>query len=280
MRRASGDPVGSDAEAEPGRGNKQVTPEDIRHTKWAIFVAGNLLSAAVLITEMSSLRVCSDGSVSVDDDFHEDIAILAHDVSMLALVFAFWVEALCAVALSSVYRTPLDIKSAYKVPSDDARNCGALVIVNFLAPFSWSLIYLLAGEASVYHWINPTCSGRDGSGLEDYLLFSGAFMKYGGWVWLLCSLLMFFLSWGSAMGDTEGCCAVTRRRVHSRLLTPGPFLHVFWQIQGALWSYHVGGLGAGLTVLVCLAAVLGDVLSACASSAPVVDADENAGSPA
>lgn len=248
-----------------------MTEEAFRlRIKWSMFVIGNLLSAVVLITEMSSLRECDGG------------AEIAYYVSILALVFAFCVEFLTAVALSCIYRSPLDIKSVYKIPPSDIRNCGASVIVNFVAPFSWAVIYFLAGDVSLYYSSTDSCRGQDGTEVdwEAYFYGSGAYMRLAGLVWLvLTALILVFMS-GSALGATEaGCCTVTRRRIHKRFMILGPFLHLFWQVQAALMVYHVGGFGIASTVVVCLVAVVGEMLSVCGSSAPPqIVVDEQAGS--
>lgn len=259
----------------PGREGELVKAE-MRRLKWAMFVVGNLLSATVVIYEMSKLSICFDEFVG-DDDWQdtdnrenaiESDATTTYVYTMFTLVFGFWVELLSTVALSVIYRSPLDIKSVHKVPPDDLRHCGASIIVNFLAPFSWATIYIFGGLASVYHSVNSSCQGQGGSALELYLLVSGSLMMSGGLGMLAVSGIILIFSCGSPTRTTDRCCAAARRRIHNSILTKGPFLHVFWQVQGAIWSYRAGGFGLASVFLVGLGGVFGEMLSAFGSLAP------------
>lgn len=263
-------------EKEPEPSPELVKPE-VRRLKWGLFVAGNLISAAVVLFEISKLSVCFDEYVGDDDDWQDtdDVekaidsdAAWTYGYTMFTLVFGFWVELLSTIALSVIYRSPLDIKSVHKVPPDDLRHCGASIIVNFLAPFSWATIYLFGGVASVHHSLNSSCKGQGGSGLELYLVTSGSFMMFGGLGMLAVSAVILICSCGSPTRRTDRCCAAARRKIHSSILTKGPFLHVFWQVQGAIWSYRAGGFGLASVFLVGLGGVLGEVLSAFGSLAP------------
>lgn len=95
---------------------------------------------------------------------------------MFTLVFGLWVDVLSAFSLSLIYRSPLDIKSVHKIPSNDMRHCGGSVIVHSLAPFSWALIYSAGRGVSTSFSIMSSCVGQRGSGLEDCLSLSGAAM--------------------------------------------------------------------------------------------------------
>lgn len=282
--RASHGGVGS--EEEPGR-DKEVVKAEARRSKWAMFVVGNLLSAGVVIFEISKLSVCFDGYVGDDDDMHDtdnlnaaidSNATFTYGITMFTLVFGFWVELLSTFALSTIYRSPLDIKSVHKVPPDDLRHCGASIIVNFLAPFSWAVIYVSGGLASVYHSAHSSCKGQGGSGLELYLLLSGSFMMASGFGMLGISGFILICSCGSPTRATDRCCAVARRRIHDGLLTKGPYLHVFWQVQGAIWSYRAGGFGLASVLFVGLGGVFGELLSAFGSLAPDIVVQGLAGS--
>lgn len=242
-----------------------------------MFVVGNLISAAVVLFEISKLSVCFDAYVADDDDWQDtdDVekaidsdATSTYVLTMFTLVFGFWVELLSTIALSVIYRSPLDVKSVHKIPPDDLRHCGASIIVNFLAPFSWATIYLFGGAASVHHSVNSSCEGQGGSGLELYLLTSGSFMMFGGLGMLAVSAVILICACGSPTRRTDRCCAAARRKIRSSILTKGPFLHVFWQVQGAIWSYRAGGFGLASVFLVGLGGVLGEVLSAFGSLAP------------
>ena len=284
-RRSSGDGVhrtssganGAGSDAEPPR-EKEVMKPEIRRLRWAMFVVGNLLSAAIVIFEISKLSICFDGYVDDDDwrdesDIKEAIdsnATFTYVLTMFTLVFGFWVELLSTFALSIIYHSPLDIKSVHKVPPDDLRHCGASIIVNFLAPFSWAVIYIFGGLASVNHATNTSCGGQKGSGLELYLLVSGSFMLFGGLGMLAVSAVILVCSCGSPTRRTDRCCAVARQKIHSSILTKGPYLHVFWIVQGAVWSFRAGGFGLASLIFLGMGGIFAEVLSACGSIAPEI----------
>lgn len=270
-------PVGAAvAQAEPG-GNSVVKVEK-RRKKWAMFVAGNLISAAVVISEIAQHDICFDETIGdIDDDAissaerEEEVdrqASITNGVMIFTLIFGLWVEVFSATTLSLIYRSPLDIKSVHKIPSDDMRTCGASVIVNFLAPFSWATIYLFGGVASIYFSTNSSCGGQGGSWVEFYLALSGIVMTFGGLLMLAISMLILFFSCGSPTRLTDRCCAAFRRNINKRILSKGPYLDIFWQLQGLVWSYRTEGFGLLAAIFVGASGVFGEILAACGSFAP------------
>ena len=98
-----------------------------RRKHWAMFMAGNLISAAVVISEIAQLDICFDeavedvdvdgiSSAEQEEEIAED-ASLTNGLMMFTLIFGLWVEVFSATALSLIYRSPLDIKSVHKIPS-------------------------------------------------------------------------------------------------------------------------------------------------------------------
>lgn len=270
-------PTGA-AVTQGGTSDNGVVKVETRRKKWAMFVAGNLISAAVVISEIAGLDICFDeAGFGKDDDVTSSAELeaerdreaeLTNGVMMFTLIFGLWVEVFSASILSLKYRSPLDIKSVHKIPSDDMRSCGASVIINFLAPFSWAIIYLFGGIASIYFATNSSCGGQGGSGVELYLALSGLVMTFGGLLMLALSILILFFSCGSPTRHTDGCCAAFRRNVRKRILSNGPYLDLFWQLQGSVWSYRTGGFGLLAFIFVSASGVFGEVLAACGSLAP------------
>lgn len=270
-------PTGA-AVTQGGTNDNGVVKVETRRKKWAMFVVGNLISAAVVISEIAELDICFDESlIGMDDDAITSAELeagidreaeLTNGVMMFTLIFGLWVEVFSAIILSLKYRSPLDIKSVHKIPSDDMRSCGASVIINFLAPFSWAIIYLFGGLASIYFGSNSSCGGQGGAGVEFYLLFSGLVMTFGGLLMLALSILILFFSCGSPTRHTDGCCTAFRRNVRKRILSKGPYLDLFWQLQGSIWSYRTGGFGLVTFIFVSASGVFGEVLAACGSIAP------------
>lgn len=268
--------AGTSAQVNPA--DSGVVKAERRRRKWAMFVLGNLISASVVISELAELNVCFAeyvGNVDDDDLTSGEIedrknyeASVTNGVMMFTLIFGLWVDVFSALTLSLIYRSPLDIKSVHKIPYDDVRNCGGMVIVFFLAPFSWAVIYLFGGVASIYFATNSSCGGQGGAGAEAYLAVSGIIMTFGGLFMLALSALILFFSCGSPLRRTDGCCASVRRRISKTLLSKGPYFDFFWQMQGLVWTYRTGGLGLIEFISIGTSGVLGEVLAACGSLAP------------
>ena len=270
-------PIGAAVtQAEPSDSGAVNMERRLKH--WAMFMAGNLISAAVVISEIAQLDICFDeavedvdvdgiSSAEQEEEIAED-ASLTNGLMMFTLIFGLWVEVFSATALSLIYRSPLDIKSVHKIPSDDMRSCGASVIIHFLAPFSWAMIYLCGGLASMSFSRNSSCGGQGGSGLEFYLVFSGVIMTFGGLLMLAVSTLILFFSCGSPTRRTDRCCAACRKKVNKLVLSKGPYLDIFWQLQGSVWSYRTGGFGLLAVIFVGASGVFGEVMAAFGSLAP------------
>lgn len=100
-----------------------------------------------------------------------------HDFIVMMLGSGLWVDLMSAVALSLVYRAPLLSTSSpsKKLTLADRWHCGGTFIINFLALFSWALVYVLGGVASTYYGKNSLRNdGVDDDDLLGYLVVSGA----------------------------------------------------------------------------------------------------------
>lgn len=260
-----------------------------------MFIVGNLASVAGIAYEIAELDVCFDEKLG-DDDFTDDKtpeenADGAYANLWFLFIVGLWVDVFSAVSLSAVYRTPLDIKSAHKIPPGDVRNPQMVAIVNFLAPFSWSVVYLCGGYASQDFGDNLACGGgAGGSGLAEYLRWSGVLMVIFGWGMLL---LAAFMVKAACSCCCCCCCCCEPRTPHGvhptqvvrtpprvfgitwspgtmnkRVLSKSKFFDLGWHLQGAVVSYRIGALGLIEAVLVGLFGGLGAALAELGSLAP------------
>ena len=253
----------------------EMEPE-VRWARWAMFLIGNAISTAVVIYEMTQLAVCFDGFVGELDgelldsaDIADQVAFdasLTRDIVMFALGYSLLAEVVSVIALSVTYRSPLDMKSVHKVPPNDVRNCCASMNVFFLAPFSWALIYLLGGTASIYYSLNSSCEGQGGSYLELYLQVSGVIMVFGGVLFLGVSVFSVWLACEPCRA-AEGCYRTAREAMNKRILKKGLFIDTFWILQGVVWSYRTGAFAQDVSVLLGVFSVLGEGLAAFGSVA-------------
>lgn len=267
-----------DAEAGRGSGSGGAFKLGLRRKHWTSFVAGNLNSVAVIVLLIARLNdVCYDESIWSDDDVQgsldgedpsESSASSIKDTVLFTLAFGFMVDIFFAVVLSSIYQSPLDLKSVHKLPPEDLLSCGEYFMVLVLAPFSWALLYLFGGTASRYLSLESSCGGYMESGLERYLAISGVSMTIIGLLFLGISVVGLIFSVGSPSRCTEGCCAVVRTIIRQHVLSKGPLIGLFWQLQGVVWAYRTGGLGLTVSMLVEAWAVAGVMLTAIGSLAP------------
>lgn len=206
-----------------------------------------------------------------DDDDDTDVdahAETTYHWILFSLIFGLWADVTSAVILSVIYRSPLDIKSVHKIPADDDRNCGGTFIVLFLAPFSWALICFSVGYASIQFADNSSCGGNGGSGLRGYLMYSGVFLAILSALLLVLSSIIICFSCGTPMRCVAGCCNSVRHRIHSMILSKAPYLDLWWQLQGVIWSYRTGSFSLGVAILTGMTGVFGEVLALLGSCAP------------
>ena len=251
-----------------------------RKNKWELFVGGNLISAAVIVSEISQVKGCFDepreemsdatdgragNTAESEIGTGESIRVMV----IALLVFGLVTELISAVVLSSQYRSPLDIKSMRKVPPDTIRSCGgASVVVNFLAPFSWGVIYTCGSYVTIQVDTFASCGGHEGSGLVMYLVVSGLFIFLVGLSLLALAVFMLIFSCGSPARCTDNCCAAVRRAYSRRILSIAALLDVFWQVQGSVWLYRTGGVDGSVFVVLVVLCIVGGVLAALGSGAP------------
>lgn len=249
--------------------------------EWTMFVVGNLLSTATVIADIATLGVCFDEpTTSADDDGtgsaqekqieleKQMLTFVMYRLMMFILIFGLVVDVVAALALSIIYESPLGIKSVHNIPFDDNRHCVGSFIMFFVAPFSWTVIYTCGGLASILYIPFSSCEGQGGVGLLVYLGISGSLMGLVGLGILVVTVLTLPFSCGSPTTFTDGCCTSCRRMVHKRILSKGPYIGQFWQLQGLVWSYRVSGLGLPAVVAFGLSGIAGGVLSFLASVAP------------
>lgn len=252
--------------------------------QWAMFVAGNLICIAVIVSVMARLvDACfnefteggnddDDDADDVDESFTKEPPQAFTKLPTKELVFATLVSGLMvdtyfAVFLSIVYRSPVGLKSVHKVPSEALSSTSGKMNVCVLAPFSWALIYLLGGIASQYVSWNSTCVRQGGSALGVYLKVSGVVMTIIGCIFLVIAAVGLRFSLGSHNTGTEGRGAEVRCVISQDCL----LLDVFWKIQIVVWAYQTGEFGLAASVVVGICAVVGGVLTEKGSVAPAPD---------
>lgn len=252
------------------------------YKNWILFVGGNLISAAVVVSEISLVNGCFDepppeeSSDSKDSRAGNDTAGSEADaggsirsIVIALLVFGLVTELVSAAVLSFQYRSPLDVKSMRKIPPDSLRGYGAAsLVVNLLAPFSWGVIYTCGSYVTIQVDTFASCGGHEGSSLVMYIVVSGLSMFFVGLVLLGPTVLVFISSCGSPLRCADKCCAAVRRAYRRRVLSIAALFDVFWQVQGSVWLYRAGAVaGAGLVALIVFC-VVGGVLAALGSRAP------------
>ncbi|CAM9310393.1 unnamed protein product [Ectocarpus sp. 12 AP-2014] len=146
---AGGDPRATNNKHLRGAHNL-VVPREPKKLKWAMFLVGNLISVAVVVSEIAEFNVCFDEKLSDDDEYTaEEDADYVFAYTMLSLIFGLLVDASSALILSTIYLSPLDIKSAHEIPPGDMRSCAGTAMVKCVAPFFWGLVYLSGSLASI-----------------------------------------------------------------------------------------------------------------------------------
>lgn len=246
-----------------------------------MFLAGNLISVAMVVYEIASLDVCFDENIGDDDDTPEENAESVQTWTVIVLVYGLWVDLFSAIALSVIYQSPLDIKSAHKIPPTDTRNLKMTAIINFLVPFTWGLVYFGGGFLSLMYGDHSTCEGRiGGTALEDYLEVSGVLMCIFAFCMLGLSVPFARPACCCSSNTPPGvhsmvaapprCCCTTwtQDMLHTRVFAKSAFFDLGWLLQGTILSYRAGSFSAITAVLVGSSGVLGEVLAALGSVAP------------
>ena len=236
-----------------------------------------MISAAVVISEISKLDVCfdedlEDSNPDADSETQaeavEKSASSVYALMVMTLIFGLWVDVFSAFALSAIYKMPLDIKSVHKVPPNDMRHCGGSVMVHFLAPLSWAIIYTFGGGVGLIYWSHSPCEGVEGNGFRVYLAVSGFIMFLVGLVMLALSVLILPFSCGSPTERTDRCCSAFRRKMHKYVSSKGRLLEIAWKVQGAIWAFRGGRHRLAGTLVAAAGIVVGDVMATCDSLTP------------
>ena len=246
--------------------------DDKSRNKWGRFVIGHLLSAAIVIYNMTQLSVCFDSWAGYDDDddsawYLDEYASETYSFMMTSLVVSLFADVVSAIVLPMVYGRPFDIKSVHKIPAHDTRHCCGTFIVHFLAPFTWGVELMIAGLTSLYHTVFKSCGGQGGQGLETYFEYSGYFTS-------ACGLLMFGVSTLAISiscctpNAMRNCCTCAREVNRFFFLTKGPYINYWCNLQGVLWSYRTGSFNVFQTIFVAAMGFLGEVFASGATATP------------
>ena len=230
-------------------------PKEERIKKWVVFLIGNMLTIGSVIYELVSLDLCFvQGETNRNSVGIEETSGNTGDVEGY-LVVALWMgavyEALSAVVLSAIYCSPIDAKSAHKVPPEDTRGHCARLFLRFLTPCTWGVISLLLGLASLRFADFKTCDTNGGEWLTDYLLVSGYAMSIFGTIVLGIFMAIFL--------PIFACCCKCVRTFSNKLLKTFPVIDVVWQIQSVIFGYRSGSF----SVYVAVALGVVEVIAAC-----------------
>lgn len=246
--------------------------------KWAAFLVGNLLAVVGIVYEIMELDVCFEENVADDDDPTADPEANTLFYLALVLVLGLVVDVFSAVSLSVIYRTPLDIKSAHKIPLEDTRNLrtrsrtrSMRSIINTLAPFLWGCVYSFGGTASVYYGLGTPCGGgAGGPGLKFYVIVSGFFLAFFGscMIWLFGSMSRSVFCFGVDRSTQWTTTEEASVMMHKYVLKKSDIYDLGWQVHGAILSYYIGALSLTEAILTVVGFVLGDILAALGSFAP------------
>lgn len=172
--------------------------------KWAMFLAGHLISVGVVVKELAEIDVCFiERELLYDDETtaQEDADTL-RNLTILSLTLGLLIDVSSAIVLSATYRYPLDVKNALNIPAWVLRNRVGSAVVRVVGPLSWSVV-CASGAASSYYSIykNDPC-GVDSYSLGSiisvlYLVTSGFFMA----VLCVCLLLLSFVMLPTCCSD-------------------------------------------------------------------------------
>lgn len=256
---------------------------------WTLFLLGNGLVLGVLVIEIMTLSVCFedfDGFENYNDDDRiqnranmdsedaydlDEAEGIVYNMVMVALVAGLSLEVVSAIILSCTYKTPLDAKSAYKIPANDRRSCLAGFVARFLAPITWGLICVCMGAASYMYNSYSPCDGEHISERTRYafLIAFGLLMAISGGMLVVISMLLACFACGIEPTCMGCCCSFGRRFMHKRVLATAFFFDLWWQLSGVMWVYRTGQFGLNATIGLLVVNVLGEVLSECGSSGPI-----------
>ncbi|CAM9405396.1 unnamed protein product [Ectocarpus fasciculatus] len=271
---AGGDPRATNNKHRGGE-DAPVVPIEKKTLKWVMFLVGNLISVAVVVSEIAEVNVCFDEKLSDDDDEYttEENAENLFGWTIVSLILGLLVDVSSALILSANYRSPLDIKSAHMIPPGDMRSCVGTAMVKCVAPFSWGLVYLSGSLASIAYGDNSPCGGGvEGSVIQDYLMFSGGVMGIMAFFMIGLAFSMCLTCCSTPEANPpgvppQGCC-YNSDSWNTRVLLKGPLLDLGWQLQGTVVSYRAGAISLNAAILLAASGVVGEVLAAFGSFAP------------
>ncbi|CAM9544070.1 unnamed protein product [Ectocarpus sp. 13 AM-2016] len=243
----------------PGNSATTTMQKEERRQKWALFLFGNLLTIGSVIYESESLDLCFvEGETNRTSLFgsSENNVGNSGDVERY-VVAALWLgvvyEMSSALVLSTTYSSPLDAKSAHKVPPNDNRGHCARLFLRFLTPCIWGFLVILVGLASVRFATFRSCDTNGGTWLTDYLIVSGTGMLLFGSFFLISFMAIFL--------PIFACCCECVRILSNKLLKTFPYIELFWQLQNVVFGYRSGAFNVYVAVALGIVEVIGAVFS-------------------
>lgn len=244
------------------------TGPQLRTCHWVAFAAGNLISIAVVIAEIFQLfDVRLDDYVGRCEDEEQgsseattpsQISVSQYvDSARMFLIYALVFHVYFSAVLSLVYRWPLSLQSLHKIPTGSSMSRAVFFHVHLLAPVSWMWI---VGVGFFGALGSTSCTWEGGSWLGVYLLFSWTFAFFIFGLTQFIGIFVVLITWSMSTFNQE-----IMDKLRQSFLSKGTFLHCFWQLQGVLWVYRVGGLGLEMSVFVAICSVIGVTLTAVGS---------------
>lgn len=239
----------------------------LRRKHWAMFLAGNLISTAVMIPETFKLI---DGYVGLDSDVEGcielrresyDDVLLAQDATIITLISGLICQIYFSTVQCLVCRLPLDTT----IEAEVLFSRTTFFNVSCLSPFLWAWIYTVGGTASANLYEDPFCEWQGGSGIEWFLVLSGSAMIMVGAFLFIVPLVNLYYSLGSNFSAVP---IDYFRTCFGVLVSSRGVLDLFWKLQAVAWVYRVGGFGWKISVLVGICNVVGVALTSIGSLAP------------
>lgn len=243
---------------------------------WPVFIAGNLIFITVVIAEIlhlidlrfdSHVRRCGGAAQGTGEATKLSQISLLHyvDSAILFLASGLVFHVSFSTVLSLIYLRPLSIQSMHTIATEGSMSRAVTFMVYCLAPLSWTWLYGVNFIGSYTFRAVPSCPWGGGLWLGVHVLISGFFVFFFVGIPLL---LLSFTGLRISCAPNDSTTLEARKRISRTVLSKGTFLHCFWQLQGVLWVYRVGGFGLVASVLLAICSVIGVTLTAIGSPPP------------
>jgi len=262
--------------AEGARAPAAVESEPQGQLKWTMFLAGHLISVAVVVAEIAEAHVCfveQEDRAVVYESTAQDANII-RNLTVLFLTLKKSMDVSSAIVLSAKYRYPLDMKNVREIPPWVLRTRVGSAIVRVVGPLSWGFVFVVGAAASFYNTKNIPCDVDDSLTIGSlitgwYLIMSGFLMA------ALCPFLFFhpFAMLPMCCSDpkvdgTRDKCAGTGNSYSTSIVKLSALRELGWQLHGPALLHRSGAVSPVETFLLVVSEGLGAVLAFFGSFAP------------